>query len=174
MDWRLTKEWSRRLVTVQWEYMCKSVDEQGIRSRNLIEFNQASVIKMAWNFWKGEKPWCTFVRSRFCTTDRPIRHYKASPVWQGIKMGLLSMAKDTQVVFGRLSKSKLWFDNWFFGRASYRFYVYTRKPRTYTELLYYGFYCLREMADRRGIHKPLARCNSSTQGLDMQRKRRRI
>lgn len=38
-----------------------------------------------------------------------------SSVWKGIKEGLQNVSQDTQVVFGRLSKSKLWYGNWYHG-----------------------------------------------------------
>lgn len=55
------------------------------------------------------------MKARFFTADIPINYYKSSSIWGGIKEGLFKSSQDTQVIFGRQSSTKIWFDNWFKG-----------------------------------------------------------
>lgn len=45
----------------------------------------------------------------------PIKYHKLSSVWKGINYGLQRISQDSQIVFGRQSKTKLWYQNWYYG-----------------------------------------------------------
>lgn len=105
----------RSLVIVQWKALCKPLEEQSLGIRIIFEFNLAGMIKLAWDFLQRKRIWCAFVRARYYSSDIPIKYHRLSYVWKGIKEGLQYVSQDIQVVFGKQSKSKLWYGNWYHG-----------------------------------------------------------
>lgn len=73
----------------------------------------------------------------------PIRYYKSSSIWRGIKEGLKIMVQATQVIFARNSNSMLWFDNWFLGE------MLIDKIQIHNELEYTRHSYIRDFIDNR-------------------------
>lgn len=102
----------RSVVTVQWRKMSKPKIEGGLGIRSLVEFNDAAMKKLAWEFVKAKKQWAVFMRARFLAKGRPIQYYKGSSTWKGIKEALEIISLDITWLIGSNSKLLLWHDNW--------------------------------------------------------------
>lgn len=92
--------------------MCKPIIEGGIGTRLLKEFNEAGLMKLAWEFMKKDKHWACFLQARFYARGYSLNYYKSSLVWGGIKQALLTLTPDLAWCIGFESVCILWDDDW--------------------------------------------------------------
>ena len=77
------------MFLVAWRQSCKPKEEGGLGLRDLFEANRALVIKRCWDVLSSSSPASVLLRARFLKEDfQPLKSYKRSSVWLGIKKGL--------------------------------------------------------------------------------------
>lgn len=102
----------RAPITVKWKHMCKPTLEGRVGIRNLLEFNEACLSKLAWNFMSGRKTWSAFGKARYY-----CRGYPTSSIWKGLKIGLQQIYNDVIWMVGRKLKRSFWFNRWLNGES---------------------------------------------------------
>lgn len=73
-------------ITVDWNQVCKPLDEGGLNIRRLADVNKAMLLKLAWSLKANPSClWSRYMRAKsFHKDGQPIDGYKKSTIWLGI------------------------------------------------------------------------------------------
>ena len=70
----------RKLVTVAWKKVCASYEEGGLALRSHITLNEATNLKLCWEFMHGKEQWIDILRSRTQRGSSCIKHHIFSSI----------------------------------------------------------------------------------------------
>ncbi|PNX62717.1 hypothetical protein L195_g053127, partial [Trifolium pratense] len=76
---------TRKMVTVAWNTVCTPIAEGGLGIRSFAKLNQASNLKLFWEFLNSDTQWAHILRSRVKRGSDFINHHVFSSIWSGIK-----------------------------------------------------------------------------------------
>jgi len=102
----------KKLVTVAWQKMCKPFKEGGLGIRSLANINEAGNLKNCWEILQSDLQWAKLVRSRVLRSNKPIRHFVSSSVWNGAKHKFQTIQDNVTWKIGNGESIRLWLDSW--------------------------------------------------------------
>jgi hypothetical protein len=102
----------RKLVTVSWAKVCKPVAEGGLGIRSLVKLNEASNLKLCWDFLHSTDHWAVLLRSRVQRNLKIINHHIYSSIWSGIKGNYSDNLNNSSWVLGKGDCINFWLDSW--------------------------------------------------------------
>jgi len=74
------------IATANWDTICSSLENAGLKIINLHHKNNAYLLKLAWNFAYSNRPWSLLLKARVLKSKYEFRLvYRSSSFWLGIK-----------------------------------------------------------------------------------------
>lgn len=75
----------RKMVIVSWFNVCKSFNEAGFGLRSLSILNEASNLKLCWEYFTSHDQWAVLLRLKTWKNGCLINYHISSSIWSGIK-----------------------------------------------------------------------------------------
>jgi ribonuclease HI len=102
----------RKLVTVAWKKICKPLSEGGLGLRSLIILNEASNLKLCWDFLQSNEQWATLLKDRVLRGNNCINHHVFSSIWSSIKSEFSVILENSRFLIGDGKTISFWNDKW--------------------------------------------------------------
>ncbi|MCI07080.1 reverse transcriptase, partial [Trifolium medium] len=100
------------MVTVAWHTVCTPIAEGGLGIRSISKLNQASNLKLFWEFLNSDTQWAHILRSRVKRGIDFINHHLFSSIWSGIKDQANTILENTTWLLGNGRHINFWLHNW--------------------------------------------------------------
>jgi hypothetical protein len=104
--------YQRKLVTVAWKIFCKPYDEGGLGIRSLITLNEASNLKLCWDFLVSQEDWAVLLRARTIRNGSSINHHIFSSLWGSMKSEFKNVMDNSSFLLGDGNLINFWKDRW--------------------------------------------------------------
>jgi len=102
----------RKLVTVAWKKICKSVEQERLGIRSWKKLNQVVNLKLCWDLFHKKEEWSELIPSRIMRNRKVISHRMSSSIWSSIKSEYNVMMEHSSWLLGDGSKIHFWSDSW--------------------------------------------------------------
>jgi len=103
---------SKKVCTVSWSVMCRPWSEGGLDIKPTRLFNEALILKLAWDLFSKETQWSILFKKCYFSNGKPIAHHFKSSVWSSIKVQIDSAMENSLWIVGTGEKIQFWTDNW--------------------------------------------------------------
>jgi hypothetical protein len=104
--------YQRKLVTVAWKFFCKPYDEGGLGIKSLITLNEASNLKLCWDFLVSQEDWAVLLRARTIRNGSSINHHIFSSLWGSMKSEFKNVMDNSSFLLGDGNLINFWKDRW--------------------------------------------------------------
>nr|KYP63478.1 Putative ribonuclease H protein At1g65750 family [Cajanus cajan] len=100
--------------TVPWHKVFSDVEEGGLGIRSLIEINNVYMLKLCWNFFKGNTDWASVLGNRVVKKNGTVAQYLTSTIWASIRDMYSTVKTHSSWIIGNGKKVNFWTDRWLF------------------------------------------------------------
>lgn len=104
----------KKVVIVAWHKVCSPYSEGGLRLRSLRQINDATVLKLCWEFYNSHTQWASLLRSRVVRKRGVVSHHIFSSIWPGIKSQISVVEENCGWQLGNGADINFWTDLWLF------------------------------------------------------------